>query len=399
MKRVNNIYNEIVDIKVIKEVYRESIRKNTKNKHKLEVFENNYITNIINVKNILEQRDYHPGKYNIFLIREPKLRLIMSQNIIDKLINHTVSKYFLVNVLDKTLINENVATRMNKGTHYGIKILKKYLNEIKDRDFYILKFDVSKYFFSLDHEIIKDLLRKKIKDPDALKILDKIIDSTDELYINEEIKRIKNREIEKINKSNIINKAERINEINALPFYKKGKGLPIGSMCSQILAVLYANEIDRFIKENLKIKYYIRYMDDGLLMHENKEYLVYCLKEITEMFEKYKLQLNHKTQIMNIKNGFDFLGFRYYIKNGKVIMKVKNQTKRRFKRKLKNMYKLKEEKRITNKQLIQVRNSYTGHLGHGNTQKLIKQTITKKEELNFIKVIYKDGDIIHINLF
>ena len=148
MKRVNNLYDTIVDINKIQLMYDKRIKINTKNKIKLEKFENNYVSNMIHIKNILENRKYVPGKYNIFLINEPKIRLIMSQNIIDKIINHMVSEYFLVDIYDKTLINTNVATRRKKGTSYGRKKLKEYLNKMKNQDFYILKFDISKYFFN-----------------------------------------------------------------------------------------------------------------------------------------------------------------------------------------------------------------------------------------------------------
>ena len=90
MRRVNNIYDSILDIKVIQKIYSSRVRVNTKNKLKLEKFENNYVSNMIYIKQILEERNYKPGRYNIFLIKEPKLRIIMSQNIIDKIINHVV---------------------------------------------------------------------------------------------------------------------------------------------------------------------------------------------------------------------------------------------------------------------------------------------------------------------
>ena len=159
MKRKTNIYDEILDIKKIKEIYDKQIRINTKNKVKIEKFENNYVSNIKNIKDVLEQKNYIPDKYNIFLIREPKVRLIMAQNIKDKTINHIVSKYFLTDIFESTLINENVATRKNKGTHYGIKLIKKYLNEIKGKEFYILKYDIKKYFFNIDHEILKKIIK------------------------------------------------------------------------------------------------------------------------------------------------------------------------------------------------------------------------------------------------
>ncbi len=376
MKRVNNLYDTIVDINKIQLMYDKRIKINTKNKIKLEKFENNYVSNMIHIKNILENRKYVPGKYNIFLINEPKIRLIMSQNIIDKIINHMVSEYFLVDIYDKTLINTNVATRRKKGTSYGRKKLKEYLNKMKNQDFYILKFDISKYFFNLNHNIIKKLIRKKIKDKDVLKILDDIIDSTNKEYINQTIIDIKNKAKEKYKYN-----AEIVADIDKIPIYRKGYGLPIGNLTSQILAIMYLDELDRYIKEQLHIKYYIRYMDDGILIHEDKDYLKYCLSEITKILDKYELKLNDKTKIYNIKEGFEFLGFRYFIKKNKIIMKVKNQTKRKFKRKMKTLYKLVKENRIEYEKLLQVKNSYLGHLKTGSSAKLINNTLKKYEDI------------------
>ena len=281
MKRKKNLYDKIVDLKKIQEIYQKRIRINTKNKAKLEVFEDHYTSNITYIKLLLEQRKYVPRRYHIFLVKEPKIRLIMSQDIIDKIINHMVSKYILVDIFDKVLINENIATREGRGTHYGIHLLKKYLNEIKEYDqFYILKFDIKKYFYNLDHEIIKKQISKKIKDKEALKILYDIIDSTDEPYINQNIETLKKRELLKLEKKQFIENKEYLKkQIEEIPYYRKGKGLPIGNMSSQVLAILYLNELDHFIKEKLKIKYYIRYMDDGIILNENKEYLEYCLKK------------------------------------------------------------------------------------------------------------------------
>ena len=245
------------------------------------------------------------------------------------------------------------------------------MNKLKYEEFYILKFDISKYFFNIDHDIIKNIIRKKIKDKDVLNIIDKIIDSTDYNYVNKEINNLKNNYIKTLEKYNNSNLNNKISELKKLPLYEKGKGLPIGNMSSQFLAILYLNELDHFIKEKLKIKYYIRYMDDGILLHKDKEYLKYCLKEIEKIMEKYKLKLNSKTQITSIKQGFDFLGFKYYIKNNKVIMKVKNQTKRKFRRKMKKLYLLVNNNKISITDLNQVKASYLGHLSYGNTKKLI----------------------------
>lgn len=372
MKKINNLYDKINDIDIIIDMYDNVVSKNTKNKQKIEKFNDYYSINIINIKNIINSGNYIPGKYNIFLVREPKIRIIMSQNITDKVINHLIAKYFLIDVLDKTLVDFNIATRLNKGTHYGIKLTKKYLNEMKIKydTFYYLKFDISKYFYNIDHEIVKKLINKKIKDKKVINIINNIIDSTNREYVNNEINNLKNCEIERINKLNISEneKEIKIKEINNIPYYKNGKGLPIGNMTSQILAVTYLNELDHYIKEKLKIKYYIRYMDDGILLHNDKEYLKYCLKEIEKILNLYKLKLNpKKTKINNIKTGIDFLGFRFYIKNDKIILKLRNDCKKRFKKKMKKFD-------------YDVYQSYIGHLKWGNCNSLI----------NFINVRIKE---------
>ena len=391
MKKINNFYDTIVDLKKIQSMYDRRIKLNTKNKQKLERFENNYVSNMIYIKEILENKNYTPRRYNLFIIDEPKVRLIMSQNIIDKIINHLVTEYFLINVFEKSLIEENIATRKNKGTHYGIKLLKKYLNEIKHNNFYILKFDVEKYFFNIDHNIVKDIIRTKIKDKDVLNLLDKIIDSSDEEYVNQEIAKLKEKHINKLIDSKNNNAINKINDIKKIPIYKKNKGVPIGNMSSQFIAILYLNELDHFIKEKLKVKYYIRYMDDGIILHEDKEYLKYCLKEIKKIINKYKLNLNSKTQIINIKQGFEFLGFKYHINNNKIIMKVNNQPKRRCKRKLKQLNILLNNNKITLEDFNQIKSSYLAHLSHGNTKKLIHKNI------NIKKVNIDLGNSIRIN--
>lgn len=368
MKR--KLYDSIT-FEDIKRVYLRQIRVNTKNKVKIRKFEDFYSVNLARVKKIINDKNYMPSKYNIFLIKEPKYRIIMSQNISDKLINHVVADKILLPVLDKCLIDTNVATRKNKGTHYGIRYLKKYLNELKGDTIYALKFDISKYFYSIDHEILFDLLKTKIKDKDSLNIIWKIIKSTDMDYVNRKIQFLKDKELNKVQNMNSLNNHYKkvIKEIENIPLYEKGKGLPIGNMTSQIMAVFYLNELDHFIKEKLHIKYYIRYMDDGLLLSSDKKYLKYCLKKIEEMVSKYKLKLNKKTKIINVsKEGIDFLGFRFYIWNNKIIMKVRKDTKKWFKRKMRVI----KMGKVDERKALQIINSYKGHLKWGNCYNLLK---------------------------
>ena len=225
MKRYSNLYN--ISIEDINDVYKE-VRKNVRNKNKIYKFEEYYSLNISKIKEVFDSGKYDVGKYNIFLIREPKYRIIMSQNIFDKVINHIVARKFLY-VLDKVLIDSNIATRKNRGTSLGVKFIRKYLNKL-DGDIYALKFDISKYFYNIDHEVLIDLVKDKIKDKRVIDILVKIINSKDDEYVNECICKLKMNEILKVKSSNLNDKEKikRINEIKRIPIYKKGKGLPIG---------------------------------------------------------------------------------------------------------------------------------------------------------------------------
>ena len=373
MKRSRNLYDSVSMEDIIR-VYRRQIRVNTKNKYKIKRFEDFYSINISRVKKTFENENYVGGVYNIFLIQEPKYRIIMSQNIYDKLINHVVATKFLLPVLDRCLIETNIATRLNKGTHFGIKLIKKYLNNLKGETIYALKYDISKYFYNIDHDILMYLLYKKFKDKRVLDILSKIIDSTDKDYVNRTIEKLKNMEIERIKGLCISEKEKKIKikEIEQIPLYEKGKGLPIGNMTSQILAIFYLNELDHFIKEKLGCKYYIRYMDDGVILSNDKEYLKYCLKKIEKIVKKYKLSLNKKTKIINVsKEGLDFLGFRFYIINNKVILKVRKLTKKNFKRKMKLAF----NGKIPLERGLKIISSYRGHLKWENCYNLMKRNL------------------------
>lgn len=356
MKRKSNLYFQICKLDHIRYIYDEVVSKRTKNKKKVLAFDNYYLENIFSIKYILSNNLYTPGKYNIFIIKEPKPRLIMSQSIFDKVINHLVSFYILKPVIEPLLIDSNVATRINKGTKLGVTLLKKYINEMKleNEVFYILKFDISKYFYSIDHTILKKLLQRKIKDKHALSIIFKIIDSTDNSYINETI-------------SNIQKKYKEID----LPKYIKGKGLLIGNMTSQILAIFYLNELDHFIKEGLHIKYYIRYMDDGILLCNNKLYLKSVLKEIKEVVEdKYNLRLNPKTKIYSMSDGVEFIGYRYILKKKKLIVKIRKDTKEKFIHKMKLM-------RYDYDKYKFVIGSYKGHLHYANSKNLYYRNVMR----------------------
>ena len=266
MKRKDNLYDEIYKFDNITNAFNEVCR-NTKNKRKVANFKEYKCIYISRIYGILQTKTYKPGPYNVFTIYEPKKRRIVSQNMQDKVINHLVARYILYPAILPCLLDVNVASRRGLGTSAGLNFAIKFHRKCKAKykNYYILKCDISKFFASIDHDILKEKLKRRIKDKDALKIVFDIIDSEE-------------------------------------------NGLSIGAMTSQVLAIFYLNDMDHFIKETLKIKYYVRYQDDFLLYHPSKKYLKYCLIELEKFLLKEKLSLNKKTRLYKHTNNFIFLG-------------------------------------------------------------------------------------------
>lgn len=351
-------YNDLIDFEKLEDVYH-IIKCNSKHKEKILKYEIFYTSNTLNILELLRAKKYIHGKYNIFLINYPKCRIIMSENMNDKIINHLVSKYVLFPLIEPKLIPTNVATRKDKGTKTAIEYLKKYINKLKiNHDkIYVLKCDIHKYFYSIDHEILLNKLDKIIEDKEIYNLVKTIVLSTNHDYINEEINYKIECQREYISKLKISEKEKEIKyqELKRLPRYFKGKGLPIGNMTSQIMAIFYLNELDHFIKEKLHIKCYIRYMDDLILLHHDKEYLKVCLKKIEEKIDELKLNLNDKTQIYELHRGFPFLGYKFILKGKKLYTLLNPNTKKRIVKRLKKC-KNNQEKRL------EILKNYNGYL-------------------------------------
>ena len=178
MKRKNNLYQEICKMENIISAFDE-VCKNVKNKNKVQNYKQYKCIYISRIYNILNSKKYEVGKYNVFTIYDPKQRRIVSQNLQDKVINHLVARHILYPSIMPCLIDQNVASRKGMGTHKGLEYAKEYNRKckIKYKNYYILKCDISKFFASIDKEILKEKLKRKIKDKDAIDIVFKIIDS------------------------------------------------------------------------------------------------------------------------------------------------------------------------------------------------------------------------------
>lgn len=354
----NVCYLDILDITKLKYVYYQ-IKLNSKQKEKFVFYDLFLTSNLFTIMYILRNCQYHHLHYNIFLIHDPKFRIIMSENINDKIVNHLCSQFLLFPVLEKKMIKTSVATREGLGTKAGLFYIKKYINSLKENynHFYVLKCDVHKFFYSIDHNCLMEKMKKIYLDEDILKLLKEIINSTNEEYVNQKIE----KEIEKTKKKiiqsklSLKEKEKKIQELNRIPRYEKGKGLPIGNVSSQILATYYLSDIDHFIKEKLHIKYYVRYMDDFILMHPDREYLKFCYQEISKKLAEIKLHFNQKTQLVEIHQGFTFLGYQFVLKEKRLIVRLNKKTKRKIFQECKHKS-LKEKEEIIKK--------YNGILKH-----------------------------------
>lgn len=311
MKRKSDLYIDICNLDNIELIF-SKVFKSCKNKNKLYRWESVKDVLIVRIYLDLINRDYHFGKYHKFIIYEPKKRVIMAMNMYDKIINHLVSDYILLPSIIPGLIDSNVASRKGKGTSYGVYLYYKYRNICNSKygkdNYYLLKLDIHKFFDSINHNILKVKLRNKIKDEDAINILDTIIDSID-----------------------------------------GDNGIPIGANTSQLFAIFYLDDVDKYIKNTLKIKYYIRYQDDMILIHSDKDYLKYCLNEIRNKLDSLNMKLNQKTKIYKSNENINFIGVRKNRKYSNI-----SRTRKKYKRML---YKYKDGK-VSLNSLISSKKNY-----------------------------------------
>lgn len=283
----------------------------------------------------LKNKTYKVSEYNEFKVYEPKERIIKTTSFKDKVVQHSLCDNVILPKLQEIFIYDNCAGQKGKGTLFGLDRLGQQMQEFYRRygfNGYILKCDISKFFYNISHEQLKNIVNYYFSyDPDICWLCNLFIDSTE------------------------------------------GKGIPLGNQINQGFALLYLDGMDKLIKYELGVEFYGRYMDDFYLIHRDKEYLKYCLDVITEFLKTLDLTLNGKTQIFPFKNGVSYLGFHTYItKNGKAIRKLKNQNKRNAQKKYLKMAKLVAEGKLSIDAFNDSYNAWKNHISHGNCYNLSK---------------------------
>ena len=285
MKRFDNIYSKIYDFENLYEAYKEA-RKRKRYRHDVMRFTANLEENLIHLQNELIYKTYKVGRYNEFFVYDPKKRLIMSLPFRDRVVQWAI--YRQINPLfDKRYISTSYGCRVGGGTHRAVKKLKEYIRQQPGKA-YVLKMDISKYFYRINHDVLMATLRAIIKDEDLLWLLETIIRSEHDFGIEVDDWNYTGRQL-----SNV--------------------GMPIGNLSSQMFANLYLNAADHFAKEILGCKYYIRYMDDIAIVDTDKKRLWEVLEAMDEFIvNELALKLNNKTCIRTLTQGVDFCGYRVW---------------------------------------------------------------------------------------
>lgn len=268
MKRVNNLYAQIYNIENLK--LADSIARKGKSKQPgVIMHDRNRDGNIEALHLQLKDKTYVTSPYTTFTIYEPKERLIFRLPYFPDRITHHAVMNILEPLFVATFTADTYSCIKKRGIHAAASAVKKSLQDIPGTR-YCLKLDIRKFYPTIDHAVLKQLLRRKIKDNDLLWLLDGIIDSAD--------------------------------------------GLPIGNYLSQYFANFYITYFDHWIKEQKQVKYYFRYADDMVILSDNKPYLHQLLTDIRiYLAEKLKLEVKDNYQVFPVDaRGIDFVGYVFY---------------------------------------------------------------------------------------
>lgn len=314
MKRIGNIYDRITSLKNLYAAD-EKARKGKSGQYGINLHNKNREANLLVLQDLLERKTYRTSPYDIFKIYEPKERLVYRLPYFPDRITHHAIMNVLEPMFVSTFTRDTYACVKKRGIH---ALLRKLKADLKDHEGtrYCLKFDIKKFYPSIDHDVLKRLLRRKFKDPALLWLLDEIIDSA--------------------------------------------PGLPIGNYLSQYLSNFYLSYFDHWIKEHKRVWYYYRYADDIVILHADKAPLHHLLSDIKRYLQDLKLEVKENHQVFPVAaRGIDFVGYVFYHTH----VRIRKQIKKTFARKLHR-----------NPAHVS-RPSYLGWLSHCNATHLTKKLL------------------------
>ncbi len=291
MKRAGNLFNKVTHYENLLLAHKKALMGSGKNEEACR-FTFYLERELLTLQDDLIKGVYRPGRYRYFKIFDPKERTISVAPFRDRVVHHAIVNV-LEPVFERVFIFDSYANRKNKGTHRAVTRAQSFM---KNSNYY-LKFDVDKYFYNIDHHILIRLIERKIKDRQLIDLLSVIIANND------------------------VSQGTNM-----------GVGLPIGNLTSQFFANVYLDVFDHYVKEELRVKRYIRYMDDCVVLHDDREYLKSILKQTESFFQnQLKLKLKESATFLNSRmNGLPFLGYRVFPS----LIRIKRENVKRLKKKL-----------------------------------------------------------------
>ncbi len=349
-------------------------RKNKRNTINALAFEKDFEANLFSLADEIIERRYSPDSSTCFVVTKPVRREIFAADFRDRVVHHFIYNY-ISQIFEKTFINDNYSCRVGKGTHYGIKRADKFIRSCSQnymKDCFILKLDIKGYFMAIN----KKLLFNKVKETLLKHRLKIDFDLSLVLYLIE--KTIFNEPVNNCHIQGSRNDWHGLPESKSLFHARKNCGLPIGNLTSQLFGNIYLNEFDHWVKRDLGIHFYCRYVDDILLIHNNKTYLLSCIQKIKTYLDKnLELKLHpDKIYLQHFNRGVKYLGT--VIKPHRIY--IANRTKGNFYSAVKKLNEIvkdhkpaKEENRI----FLSRMNSYLGIMKHYSTYKLRKEILQK----------------------
>ncbi|MBE8967829.1 RNA-directed DNA polymerase [Nostocales cyanobacterium LEGE 12452] len=339
MKRYGNLYPQITDFSNLVLAAHQAQRGKRFRENILK-FNYNLEAELAKIKTQLESKTYQPGRYKTFEIFEPKHRLISAAPYRDRVVHHALCN-IIVPIFERTFIADSYANRLGFGTHRALHRFTTFARSNR----YILQCDIKKYFPSINHEILKSLLRRKLKCIDTLWLADTIINSSNP-------------------QESVIDYFPGDDLLS--PLHER-KGLPIGNLTSQFFANVYLDSLDHFVKEQVKAKNYLRYVDDFALFSDDYGFLAEARLAIEEHLNSLRLKLHPvKSQLFETRHGASFLGFRILPDT----IRVRSENLRRGRRRLKHLQRDYGQGKIEFKDVHSSIQSWVAHIAYGDTWRL-----------------------------
>lgn len=351
----------------LENIYRQYLncRKNKRNTINALRFEYNLEENLARLHEELETQTYSPSRSVCFALKQPKLREIFAADFKDRVVHHILVSY-LEKFWEPTFIYDSFACRRGKGAQRAVKRLQDFTRKISrsgKKRAYFIQLDIQGFFLHINKEVLYEIVAKRIRDEKILWLARNVIfhDCTKDVIFKGERGLL-----------------ERVPTHKTLFGTKNERGLPIGNLSSQFFANVYLNELDQYVKHHLKSRYYIRYSDDCVLSHEEKERLLEWWEEIGEFLkDRLRLELNNKRERLGlISNGIDFLGYivrpDYLLARRRVVNRLKGRLMQYQKRVIKKRsdYGVVIYNPIVLEKVMRTWHSYMAHLKMANTYRL-----------------------------